>query len=258
MNENRQHFSEEILNAYIDGELGANDSARIARAADTDDILRRRLSELRRVKNLVRDAFEDVPQSKSEPLDSRQAPVSSYWRIAAVAAFMGLGATLGWHVYEHHSGHIGTGAMTVAATHRAAPESATSSPNRQPLDGAAGVMFHIGHNDELLLGKVLDETDRLLSAPKNNDYLIKVRIVASHDGLRFFQSSFNLWGERVRALKSKHPTRVDFVGCGETLNQMRNETPDTKVQLFPEMKVVDSGVLELLRSQRQGWTFVYI
>ena len=65
-------------------------------------------------------------------------------------------------------------------------------------------------------------------------------------------------GERVRGLKQKYGARIDFVGCGETLNLMQSELSAGKIKLIPEVTMVDSGVMELLRRQRQGWTFVYI
>jgi intracellular sulfur oxidation DsrE/DsrF family protein len=85
-----------------------------------------------------------------------------------------------------------------------------------------------------------------------------VSIIASHGGLSLFQLALQDHGQRVRDIKLKHGSQVDFVGCGETLQQMDLKNPARKTALFPELNMVDSGVMELLRRQQRGWTFVFI
>jgi intracellular sulfur oxidation DsrE/DsrF family protein len=257
VNTPREHFSEEILNAYIDGELGPEESSHIAAAMKQDDLLKRRVYDLKKISELVRAAFEDVSPPVRERSVSPTSPGTRYWRAAAAAMFVSLGVLLSWHMYEHNSGTQISGSLFIADN---AHEPSRGQAQAQDLStaGMQKVMFHIGRNDADLFNMVLEETDRLLS--RNGDPVkpIAVSIVASHGGLSLFQLALQDHGQRVRDIKLKHGSQVYFVGCGETLQQMDLNNPVKKTALFPEMDMVDSGVMELLRRQQRGWTIVFI
>jgi intracellular sulfur oxidation DsrE/DsrF family protein len=257
VNTPREHFSDEILNAFIDGELGPEESSHISAAMGQDDLLKRRVYDLKKISELVRAAFEDVsPPVRERPVSpaSQGAP---YWRAAAAAMFVCLGALLSWHIVEHHSGPHLFGSLFIADNTQAS--SLVQAPALDlPTPGTQKVMFHIGRNDADLFNMVLEETDRLLSRHDDPDQPITVSIIASHGGLSLFQLALQDHGQRVRDIKLKHGSQVDFVGCGETLQQMDLKNPARKTALFPELNMVDSGVMELLRRQQRGWTFVFI
>ena len=254
MNKSDTHFSDEILNAYIDGELGPEDTARINAAMETDDILCRRVSDLRKISDLVRSALQEVPLQLDPPdrmRHHRRLPRLAR-RVAAMAAFVGLGALIGWHLYDHH-GDGQTQAMLITGV----------APAANPIDtgdfqGTVKVMFHVGRNDAELFDRVLSETDRLLSDQSGSDQPISIRVIASHGGLSLFKVELDNNAHRVRQMKLKYREHVDFVGCGETYKQWQANEPGQAPGLAPEMVMVDSGVMELLRGQQRGWTFVSI
>ena len=119
-------------------------------------------------------------------------------------------------------------------------------------------MFHVGRNDTQLFDSVLSETDRLLSNYSDPDRPLLIRVIASHGGLSLFKINLAKNAKWVREIKSKHDTRVEFVGCGETYNQWQIKKTEKETELLPEMLMVDSGIFELLRRQRQGWTLLSI
>ena len=83
MNTPREHFSDEILNAYIDGEMGPEESSHIAAAMQEDDLLQRRVYDLKNISELVRAAFEDVSPPVYETPVSHVSQGTRYWRAAA-------------------------------------------------------------------------------------------------------------------------------------------------------------------------------
>jgi intracellular sulfur oxidation DsrE/DsrF family protein len=222
-----------------------------------DDLLKRRVNDLKKISELVRAAFEDVSPPVHERPASPAFQGTRYWRAAAAAMFVSLGVLLSWHIYEHRSGQQMSGSLFIANNaHDPSPEQA--STQGMSTAGLQKVVFHIGRNDTDLFNMVLDEADRLLSRHNDPDQPITVSIIASHGGLSLFQLALQDHGKRVRDIKLKHGSQVDFVGCGETLQQMDLKTPANKTALFPELDMVDSGVMELLRRQQRGWTFVFI
>lgn len=255
MNTPREHFSDEILNAYIDGELGPEEISHITAAMKEDDLLQRRVSDLKKISELVRTAFQDTP-TPGLPATPAPAP-APYWRIAATVAFLGLSSLLGWHIFSSQSGSQTSGPLLIANN----PQSQTVDSlikQTKSADGVIKVLFHISRNDEELFSRTLDEADRLLSNNADAERPVRIRIVASHGGLAMFQRSHTEHGKRVREIKLKYKDQVDFVGCGETLNYMQSQNLAKKLELFPEVVMVDSGVADLLRRQQEGWTFILI
>lgn len=255
MNNPNKHFSDEILNAYIDGELGPEDTARIDAARETDDILDRRVSDLRKISNLVRSAFQEAPLPLGQTARAQNRHLPRFaWRIAAMVAFIGLGTLIGWHLYGHHMDDQQRRAMLITGVVTPGVDTAGAAE----VQGAVKVMFHIGRNDAELFDKVLSETDRLLSNQRDPDQPISIRVIASHGGLSLFKVDLEENARRVRQMKLKYPEHVDFVGCGETYRQWQKKDAGQTPGLPPEMVMVDSGVMELLRGQQRGWTFLSI
>lgn len=255
MNTPKEHFSDEILNAYVDGELAPEDSARISAAMKTDDILRRRVADIQKIGELVRAAFEEVSPPVRQPQQQpHRFAVASLWRAAATIAFVSLTGLLGWHIYDHHVDRPSIQALHVADNkHQQIPEKQVDV-----AQDAVKVMFHVGRGDTKLFDNVISETDRLLSNYDDPKWPVVIRIIASHGGLSLFKTSLTEHAKRVREIKLKHNDRVEFVGCGETYNQWKVNNTETETDLLPEMLMVDSGVFELLRRQKQGWTLVTI
>ena len=255
MKKSKEYFSDEILNAYIDGELGTEESSHINLAMKDDELLRRRVNDLKKVSELVRAAFEDV-----SPPEQRTAPApagTTAWRIAATVAFVSLGALLGWNLYSTQTRLQEPGSLLIASN---LPSPAVENLVKQikPVDGAIRVMFHVSRNDLELLNKVLNETDRLLFDKAFIDKPVRIRVIASHGGLTLFQRNYTDYGKRIRNIKLKYQDQVEFIGCGETLNYMQAHNSIKRADLLPELVMVDSGVADLLRRQQLGWTFVLI
>lgn len=254
MNIPNEHISDELLNAYVDGELGAEDTARIDAAMGRDDILRKRVNDLSKVSALIRAAFEDnSPSLQQVPPRAKASSVDVIWRIAATIAFVSIGVLFSLHLYDHHL-TTQTPQATVAAT-----DSSTRIQDQAAVKGKTfKVMFHVGREDAELLNNVLGETDRLLSHSTELNRPVSIRVIASHGGLALLNGASEQNAQRVREIKRQYQNQVDFVGCGETLEQWANKNPGEDPDLLPEMLMVDSGVLELLRLQQKGWTLVAI
>ena len=248
------HFSDEILSAYIDGELDPEDTARIDAAMETDDILCRRVGDLRKISGLIRSAFQEasIPYAHTATVQNHRSS-RLVWRVAAMVAFIGLGALIGWHLYDHHLDNLQRPAMVITGV---AP--GTTDPAVAVDAETVKVMFHVGRDDAELFDRVLTETDRLLSNQHDPDRPISIRVIASHGGLSLFKVGLDENARRVRQMKQKYSEHVNFVGCGETYKQWQTQESGRAPSLLPEMVMVDSGVLELLRGQQRGWTFLSI
>jgi len=239
-----ERISDELLNAYVDNELGPEDAERIEQAMAVDARLRERVEELKQLKQLVRNAYVD------ERSPSRVSRPPRLWSaaglVASLVAFV-LGAviTSGWFLYGD----------------RGDAPSVASAPAGEATPDAGGeravkVIFHVNRNDPDRLHEILDETEALLTTTGGRGNTASVRIIASGAGLLLFEKGTAPESHRVSQMKRQYQGHLVFNGCGVAYKQLEKREADGQLELLSEVELVDLGVLELMRRQRQGWAYV--
>lgn len=93
-------FSEEELNAFVDGELSATDQARVLAAINRDDNLQRRVAEVQQSKALLRHAYQTPPPPRAR----RMAVPSRAWQALAATLLLSVGIGAGWLLHGLGSG----------------------------------------------------------------------------------------------------------------------------------------------------------
>lgn len=239
-----ERISDELLNAYVDGELGPDDAERIEQAMAGDSQVRDRVEELKQLKQLVRNAYVD------EPAPSRVPRSPQLWSTAGLAAsllafVLGAVITSGWFLYGDRGD---------------APRMASTSAGEATLDAgrdrAVKVIFHVNRNDPERLHEILDEAEALLMTTGQRGNTASVRVIASGAGLRLFEKGTAPESHRVSEMKRQYQGHLVFNGCGVAYKQLKKQEADGRLELLSEVELVDLGVLELMRRQRQGWAYV--
>ena len=77
---------------------------------------------------------------------------------------------------------------------------------------------------------------------------VEVEIVAYGPGIAFLKKNGPEAGD-IEKLESSH---VHFVACGNAMKKQHLEASD----LVPGSEFVPSGIVEVVRKQEQGWTYV--
>jgi len=131
------HLSDEQLNAFVDGQLDADEKSRILSALNADDELSRRACELHRLHDLVQHAY-DLPPSASnrQPVNTQRRG----WRQAVAAAVMlAMGGALGWVAHARQLQPLHLQAMYLDE------EKAfqTSELDQAPMHGEHKILLHL-------------------------------------------------------------------------------------------------------------------
>lgn len=83
---------------------------------------------------------------------------------------------------------------------------------------------------------------------------VEIEVVAFNAGLHMLRSDTSPVKDRMLNFR-KSMTNVAFKACGNTMAAMeRNE--GHKIQLLPDIPVVDAGVTRLIELSEKGWTIV--
>lgn len=237
-------FSDELLNAYVDGELDAEERQRLEDAMQADDRLRDRVAELNELKQLVKGAYMDETPDRIPAAPRR---IRSGAGLAASVAAFALGVVMTWGWFSYMDGT--TGPRVAALPHQQAGEAGES-------ERVVKVVFHLSRDEPGQLHTILNEAEALLTTTARSGRTAAVRVIASGAGLSLFEKRSTPVTERIMAMKRDHRGHLFFSGCGVAYEQLKEQRADGELNLVPEIQLVDLGVLELMRRQRQGWAYI--
>ena len=94
-----EHISEEQLNAFVDGELDSEERNSLFDEAEQSEALDQRLCQQRKLKELVKHAYREVPEARRHPVGPR-APKSMFGLAVAASLFLAVGTLTGLLVHS--------------------------------------------------------------------------------------------------------------------------------------------------------------
>lgn len=246
----RTDFSDELLNALIDEQLAPEDAERIYTQMQQDPELTRRVCELRALREMVRLSYRDVPRPTHWP--TYEAPASPLrWRyVGALAAgiVVALGTLLAWPTRDEVADPTAAG---LAAQPRVAAlgDSAGAAPSL-----VIKVLFHLNSNDRDLIKQSLQDVESALKLYRQRGQRARVQIVANGEGLDLLRVGASPYPQTVQRMLQEYDN-LQFVACQNTIDRLKRERGVT-ARLLPGVTVIDSGVAEIMRRQREGWVYI--
>ncbi len=242
-----ENFSDEHLNAFIDGELDEADRDQLLDLLRHDQVLNTRVCDLQKVRELVQHAYRQHPP----PRDSHHPENRRRSRFAtgiAASVILGLGIAVGWgaHEQQHPQGSL----LDIAQSMQLAP--AQSAENH-----SWRVVLHVTTADPYRLKTVLDEAEGLLRQHTVNNHKVAVEVLANGRGLDLLRVGTSPFAERIRELQNRYDETLTFKACQNAINRLKLEK-NIDVTLLPEAEVVPTAIGEVILRQRQGWAYVQI
>jgi uncharacterized protein len=119
----------------------------------------------------------------------------------------------------------------------------------QSARGAAKhrVVFHVNVDLEERWQEVLNNVENLQKALGIEN--VEIEVVAHGAGIGLVQSKNAALRARVETIEKSGPV---FAACSNTLRKKELTAAD----LTPGVKIVDSGIAEVVRRQEEGWSYV--
>ncbi|MCG8426372.1 MAG: hypothetical protein MI754_03330 [Chromatiales bacterium] len=233
-------YSDELINAFVDGELSQSERAELLSAAAQSKELSHRICQAQRLKEMVKTAYPENGEDRSV---SRSANGKSW--LGYVAASI-LGAVSMSLFFTATKPPIGT-----------PPQVAIDKDVQhllQDTESSQPVVFHISSDNPVPAQALFEQLEYLLREYANNNRPIRVEVVANNQGLRLLQKGRSPFAQRVAALHSRYPNLI-FAACGNTMERMQRESGET-IEVLPQAVIVRSGVSFVTRRQQQGWAYI--
>ena len=227
-----EHFSEEQLNAFVDGELDPEEKSRLYNESAHSTDLDLRLCQLRKLKELVRHAYDDVPPAKRPggPPLRRPGPFGG----ALVAGILlAIGATAGYF-----------GQSLINAGPAAKPATTV-----EVIEQAENYLLHVVSGDPEQMKSALAHARYLLDSADEGD-LRRVEIVANERGLDLLRSDVTPFAEEIRTLQEND---VVFYACARSIQRL--EEKGVKVILVPDIRQDYTALDRVVMRMQDGWKY---
>lgn len=213
--------SEEELNAFVDGQLNANDRARVLESLARDAGLQKRVAEIQQTRNLLRHTYDNPPRP---PVSRTPVPIFKNMKLV-VAMSLAIGMI--------------SGALLHLVTANA-PALFASHPK--------GVVIQVSEADPEKWKMALNNASNVRKAYRSKNKDVAVEIVAYGPGLKMLRKDSPL----AAGLEDANKNGVKLLACGNTMTM----THTTRDELSPAADVVQAGVVEIMERQQEGYAYV--
>ena len=225
-----EHFSEEQLNAFVDGELDPEERSLLYNEAARSPDFDHRLCQQRKMKELVKHAYENVP----EPVRPRRAPLSN-------GGF--IGRTLAAGVL------IAIGLVSGALMQNYILDRGSSGDPAMPVAEVSNYLLHVTSGEPDQMRAALDQARQLLDAAKA-DELRYVEIVANEQGIDLLRSDVTPFAQEISALQDKD---VVFYACSKTIQRL--EARGVAVRLVEDTNAEYTALDRVVTRMQDGWKY---
>lgn len=234
--------SREHINAYVDGELAAEERNHLMDRMASDAGLRAEVCAQRTLKEQVKAAYGDLPIPDA---GITRRYVGTAWRQAVAAGLLlAVGLSGGWlaharldqpPVFDRLAG-LPSGYQPVALNEKVDPQR---------------VILHLDSSSPERLSASLDVAERLVQTRGQG----QVELVVNNLGLDLLRQDRSPERVRIERLAKRYPN-LAFVACGQAVARLMGE--GQQVLLLPQASVASSAVNEIMARLRQGWVYVKV
>lgn len=236
-----RRYSDETLNAFIDGELGPEETDELIAEMSQDAALSEEICRLNQTKELLRHVYRHPPQPEPRANKKRKA----YPRVAAVLALLAVGGAGGWTAHQ---------VAVSSEVHNVGNTQLIQLPGA--ANEALNVVLHVNSWEPERLASLLDETELLLSSYEQTGQRLNVEILTNGSGLDLLRADVTPYAARIHELQQRFDN-LSFIACQTAMDRLKEER-GVQAQLLPDSRVVPSAVSEIARRQREGWVYIQI
>jgi len=237
--------SDEILHAFIDGELDVAESEKLIARMQGDKALAQRICVLRSLRSMVRLAYAEPPVVEGRPPVVRRRQWVQRCAFGCLVLLAGLSS--GWVLR-------GLESQAVAALPAAAPDGYRTVSLAREAD-PNHIILHIDSAAPDRMRAALDQADRLLDGAKQQGRAMQFEIIANSRGIELLRAGHSPFAERIARMQQRHPN-LSWVACGQSIARLTSE--GETVELLPDTRTAPTAIGEIVTRLQQGWTYVRV
>ncbi|MBS0001811.1 MAG: anti-sigma factor [Thioalkalivibrio sp.] len=242
--------SEEILNAFVDGEFSPEDRLSALQSISANESLSREVCDFYQLKELVNMAYRPDVLPASAVRRPRRMGSPRGW-LPALVAGIGILALVLIAVIEF----VRDGAHEpVLMAENGHPDVSASDPAAAAGPDVEQVLFHVTETDGLEAEALFDDIEHMLETAWLEGETLEVQLVVHGTALELVRTDLAPFPNRIRDLVYTYPN-LRVTACGQS-RARREREEDRLIEFLPWVEEVESGVREAAQRQAEGWTYL--
>lgn len=233
-------FSDEMINAYADGELQGSEKAEFEAALLSDVELQRTLDGINLVKEQLRHAYQKVDM----PAKTQHKSVNR--RVASYVGFLILAFSGGW---------ISGDMLHDSKTAVVQAELLAQQQMKEGIEDQGKFILHVGIHDNKKFKRTLDKAEALMASYKNDQQSIELEVIANAGGLDLFREGASPYAERVKELSKQYPN-IKFIACTNAIERLREH--GIEPNLINTVHKGPTALDQVVMRMNEGWTYIKI
>ncbi|MDH5633577.1 MAG: hypothetical protein OEZ10_11350 [Gammaproteobacteria bacterium] len=247
MSNQNNHFSNELIHAFIDDQLTIEERAEMYKSINSDQDLNRQVCELRKIRDLVQLSYSDIPPPPG--MRNTTPTRKTGWRFpvgSSIAA--GIALLVGIAIGGNMPGNESAATSTTLASKQVAANGISQQASQK-------VLFHLNSGKKEDMKEALDEVEQLLKHYAATGVQAQLEFVTNGEAITLLNKDTSPFVDRVKNMLASYDN-IRFVACQNSIDQHTNPTTMAKLRLIPGTVVIDSGVAQIMRRQHQGWAYI--
>lgn len=243
--------SDEILNAFVDGEFSPEDRLLTLKSIAANEDLSREVCDMYQLKELVNMAYRPdlIPDPDARPVRGRGGRGIGWTALAASLVVGALGAVAILEVTREQRADLeqAAGASSAQAADAGAPVA---------VDGVQQVLLHVTDIDPSEAEALFDDIEFMFETAWLNGQELEVQVVVHGAAMDLVRADRSRFPDRIRDLVHGYGG-LRVTACGQS--RARHEREEGRpVELLPWVEEVESGVREAAQKQSEGWTYIRV
>jgi uncharacterized protein len=243
--------SDEILNAFVDGEFSPEDRLLTLKSIAANDSMSREVCDMYQLKELVNMAYraDTIPPPARGPARGGGSPRGWWTAAAATVAAVALGTVAVLELVRMQQPGSQQGAQAPVAEDHAAGTIAAARNPRQ-------VLLHVTDVGPGEAEALLDDVEFMFETAWLNWQELEVQMVVHGNAMDLVRADLSPVSNRIRDLVHTYDG-LRVTACGQS--RARNERAEGRIiELLPWVEEVESGVREAAQRQAEGWTYIRV
>lgn len=230
---------EQMLGAFVDGQLDVANSERVISAMDSDPRIREQVYQLRRAKDLLRLGFGSATPPARQPSSAPRSWIRRYsFAIAASLATVAVG-TSAWSLGYYYSPlQAGPAAATLAGAVQQQPRS---------------VVLHISDSNPEHFAAALDYVERFIDRDAGRG--AQLEVIANAGGLDLMRAGVSPYAKKVSEIITNHGN-VQFIACANALRNLKEQ--GVTADIIADIDTGHTAVDRIVERLQAGWSYVKV
>lgn len=243
------NYSDEYINAYVDGELDNDDRARILFDEQEDTVLAQRINEVRMLKEKVQLVYADIHDINSvkKPFSCTVFTHGHRSLVAGIIILITITAFLLPVIIKNDELLLARQLINSTQPIAAGKISAAIGTNKQ-------VVINISQYQAQNFDTIIDHIEALL-IQNSADELFNIEIIANKSGIKALDTKTSLHAERISLLASRF-SNLSIVACAESLANLASDS--NPVELMKNILVTPSAALQVSKRINEGWLYLKV